>query len=193
MAVVKSPMALLIDAINADDVRTVRELFEQNPDQRDIFTPFGGGTWLHYAAQSGSDAVINYLLESGMDIDVRSRWDGITALCSAAQTNRVSTVRLLIEKGIILDTSEAVKNPLFSAIVGQSPEAVRLILEAGIDSKVRYDSPTMHDMDAIAFALMRGERECAEMIAHWNAGGDQAMADQALVEADKIAERNAHP
>jgi hypothetical protein len=50
----------------------------------------------------------------------------------------------------------------------------------------------MEDMDAVAFALMRGEKECAEIIALWNANGDEDAAKIALNNADQIAEENAY-
>ncbi|MFN3608268.1 MAG: ankyrin repeat domain-containing protein [Hyphomonas sp.] len=190
MSQVKSPMAMLADAVAANDAEKVKGLLAKYPNQREVFTPFAGGTWLHYAAQKGSNEVVKYLLTSGMDVNVRDRSHGTNALCSAADQNRVETVKLLLEKGVVLDTSASVRNPLFAAIVGRSPEVAKLILEAGIDSKVRYNSPTMSDMDAVAFALMQGERECAEIIARWNAAGDEVEVKRILIEADKVAERN---
>lgn len=183
-------MALIIEAINADNAEQLHLLFERLPEQRIAFTPFAGGTWLHYAAKRGSNAAIQYMLNSGMDINVGDRWDGANALCFAAQENRIESIKVLIDRGIALDVSTLSRNALFSAVVGRSPDAVKLILGAGIDARVKYDSETMHDMDAVAFALMRGERACAEIIARWNNKGGEVAAQQALSEADEIAEQS---
>ena len=47
-------------------------------------------------------------------------------------------------------------NPLFARIVGRSPEVAYLLLERGIDTRVRYNTETMKNMDAVAFAMMWG-------------------------------------
>lgn len=38
---------------------------------------------------------------------------------------------------------------------------------------------------------MRGEQECANIIAIWNANGDEEMAKEIMAEADILAEENA--
>lgn len=193
MTVAGSPMALIVEAIDSDDVLSLKALFERFAEQREQFTPFAGGTWLHYAASQGSDAVIEYLLGTGADINAGDQWDGVNALCRAAHEDRLETARLLIRRGIAFDQSSSVRDPLFAAVVGRSPALIKLLLEAGIDPSIKYSSPTMHDMDATAFALMRGERECAEILALWMAAGDETLANRATAEADRTAHRNAFP
>lgn len=90
-----------------------------------------------------------------------------------------------------MDTSASVRNPLFAAIVGQSQEVVRLLLDRGIDASVRYNSNTMIDMDATAFALWRGETELARIIALHLAGGNEVKAQALLNEAREVVSRNA--
>ncbi|HET9334862.1 MAG TPA: ankyrin repeat domain-containing protein [Sphingomicrobium sp.] len=195
-------LAAFVDAIEASDLTTVRSLFESHPEQLHAYTPFGGGTWLHFAAREGSRDVVEYLLGEGIDINVGDR-DDATPLVSAARGGHYEVVRYLLECGAVMDTSASVRNPLFAAIsgsiqvnatwdppTGEAPQIVRLFLEQGIDSRVRYNSSTMKNMDALAFAAMLGANDLARIIALWNAQGDEVEADKALAEARATAKSN---
>ena len=190
MSVTSLP-AQIFAAINAEDASALRQLFTENPSALNAHTFMAGQTWLGYAAQKGKLAAIRALSDLGADVNVGDKHDGAKPICSAASSGNSSAVRLLLELGAQLDIDASVRNPLFSAIVGRSPETVRILLEARIDARIRYNSTTMKDMDAVAFALLRGEQESAEVIARWNAGGDEAATLVALQEADKTAENNA--
>jgi hypothetical protein len=188
----KSIQAQIVEAIKGQDMGSLARLISENPEQLSAHTPFGGQTWLGYAAQIGSLSAVRTLIEAGSDVNAGDRRDNVAPICSAAANGHEDVVSYLLCTGAALDVSLSVRNPVFSAIVGRSPRIVRQLLEAGIDGKVRYDSETMTNMDAVAFALMRGEAECARMIAMWNARGDESAAEIALKEADKIANINAH-
>ncbi|MGE4409753.1 MAG: ankyrin repeat domain-containing protein [Sphingobium sp.] len=188
----KSVAAQIIDAISDENVLSIELLFSRNPELLNQHTMMAGQTWLGHAASSGKLLAVKKLIELGADPNIGDRWDGSKSLCSAGHSGNPEIVRCLLEHGAEIDTDASVRNPLFASIVGRSPECVRVILSAGIDAAVRYNSATMDDMDAMAFALMRGERECAEIIAQSNAKGDEAAAAKALAGADEIAERNAH-
>lgn len=188
---VKSLAASIIDAINDQDVEQLDNLFSENPEQLDVQTFMGGQTWIGYASQKGKLRTIEKLFGMGADINIGDSHYGSKPICSAADNGHFEIAKYLIDHGSDLDVDASVRNPLFAAVVGRSPEIVRLLLDAGIDATVRYNSPTMTNMDAVAFALMRGENECARLIAHWNAKGDNAAAQQALAEADAIADKNA--
>jgi hypothetical protein len=188
----KSVPAQIYDAIADENVLVIELLFTRNPEQLNLQTFMAGQTWLGHAASSGKSLSVRKLVELGADPNIGTSSDGSKALCSACHSANPEIVRYLIERGAEIDTDASVRNPLFSAIVGRSPECVKVILEAGIDACVHYNSKTMDDMDAVAFALMRGERECAEIIARWIAKGDEAAATKALTEADEIAHRNAY-
>jgi ankyrin repeat protein len=187
----KHVVARIADAIDASDCANVEKLVRENPDQKSFYTPFGSQTWLGYAAQVGKLDVVQVLVANGLDVNAGDKYDDRKPLCSAAASNRYDVAAYLLSAGSVMDVSLSVQNPLFAAIVGRSPEIVRLLLQSGIDSKVRYTTETMKRMDAIAFALMRGEAECARIIALWNADGDEGVAGAALAEADQVAEENA--
>jgi len=192
MMVHKSMPAQIVDAIKDENEQLIRELIKSNPEQISAFSPFGGQTWLGYASQLGKLGSVKALVGLGLDINVGDNRENILPICSAADGGHIQVVEYLLSKGSSLDVSKSVRNPLFAAIVGRSVEIVELLLAAGIDSKTRYNSETMIDMDAIAFALLRGEEDCAKAIAMWNSKGNQEIAKLLLAEADRIAEKNAY-
>lgn len=189
----------IVDAIDNGDCEAIRALITEHPEQKDFFTPFGSATWLGYAAGYGSLGTVELLIDLGFDVNKGDKYDERKPISNAASKGRSDIVAYLLSQGAVLDTSLSVRNPLFAAISGgtpkadRSPEVVKLLLEAGIDSKVRYNSKTMKNMDALAFARMWGKMECARMIALWNANGDEALAKEALVEAERIAYANTEP
>lgn len=127
----------------------------------------------------------------GFDVNEGDDREGVKPLTAACSKGRTDIVQCLLDAGAVMDTATSVQNPLFAAIVGRSPEAVRQLLEHGINARARYNSDTMKDMDAVAFALIQGDAEGARIIANWNAGGDEARAREALEEGLLIAKENA--
>ena len=123
------------------------------------------------------------LIEAGADVNQPGYQEGETALMRAGYGNQVEAAKLLIGAGSYLDTSTPRRNPLFGAIVGGSIEIARLLLQHGMDASVRYSE----DMDATAFALLRGQGEIARMIAVHLAKGDQNLANDILTQAAAIA------
>lgn len=178
-------------AIDAGDAEKVRALFREHPEQLHAFTPFAGGTWLHYAARDSTLEMVKLLLEIGFDVNIPAR-EGELALSRAAVGGHFDIAEHLLDQGSAMDVGSSSRNPLFSAIVGRSPEIARLLLERGIDSTVRYEGD-WKKMDAVAFAMMRGEREIARIIALWNAAGDETAAERALAEGLKVARKNTQP
>jgi len=168
-----------------------RELFSKNPDQLSFYTPFGGHTWLGYAAQIGKLDAVKTLVKLGLGINVGDKRNNALPVSVAASSGHVEVVDFFLKNGTDLDVSSAINNALFSAVIGRSTEIVEKLLDAGIDSKVRYNTSTMKNMDAIAFALMRGEKECARIIALRNTNGDEEQAVSTLAAAYEIADKNA--
>lgn len=182
---------MISDAVNAGDVLAIRQLFTDHPDQLYVQTFFGGQSWLGYAAQKGQLAVVKAPAALGADIDHEGR-EGVRPLMVAASFGQSEVVAWLLSQGAVLDTGASVSNPLFGAITGQSPDIVQMLLAAGIDAGVRHGDG-WDGMDALAFALMRGEAECAALIANHLAAGDTGLRARLLAEADAVAKRNACP
>jgi Ankyrin repeats (many copies) len=190
-AMSKSLPAMISEAVNAGDLPAIRQLFSSHPDQLDAQTFFGGQTWLGYAAQKGQLGVIQALAALGADINRPGR-EGVRPIVVASSFGHADVAAWLLANSAVLDTGASVRNPLFGAITGQSPQIVQMLLAAGIDASVRYHD-TWDAVDALAFALMRGEADCANVIANHLSVGDAALRTRLLAEADQIAERNAHP
>lgn len=182
----------IIEAIDSENCESIKQIFTENPGQKSAHTFFGAQTWLGYAAMEGKLNSVKALIEIGVDVNAGDARDNIMPISCAADSDKFQVVKYLLEKGAELDVSSSVRNPLFAAIVGRSPRTVQLLLDAGIDSKVRYNSETMRDMDAVAFALMRGEQECANLIALWNADGNKETALTVMEKARITAAQNAN-
>lgn len=174
-------------AIRSRDLGAFRALLEADPEQVSAFTPFAGGTWLHFAAHEGDVEAVGYLLSRGVDVNIGDAREGRTPLCDACSGDNPHVVQLLLESGGSIDTSEPVRNPLFAAIVGRSADSVALLLDHGMDTMVAYDGPRMKRMDAVAFAWERGEREIAAMIASKDSPDN---VEQRLNEGARIAALN---
>ncbi len=95
---------------------------------------------------------------------------GLTPFSCAASNGHVEIVRSLLDVGAELDVSKPERNPLFGAIYGGHLEIVKLLVERGIDYRVSYTGQSMKNMDALAFALERGQREIARYLAVETAG-----------------------
>lgn len=152
-------------AIRAKDLPALRELLNAEPEQVTAFTPFAAGTWLHFAAREGDEDAVRHLLSLGIDVNVGDSREGRAPLCDAYLGNHPNIVQRLLASGASIDTTEPVRNPLFAAITGRSPESAAVLLAHGLDTKVTYDGPHMTQMDAVAFALERGEQDIARAIA----------------------------
>jgi ankyrin repeat protein len=177
-------------AIRDRNFSAFKKIIEEDPPQIQAFTPFAGGTWLHFSAREGDIQAVKFLISLGLDVNVGDARDGRAAICDASLGNHKEIVEFLLEAGSILDVSDPVRNPLFCAIIGRSLPIVKLLLSWGIDSEARFDGPSMKQMDAVAFALERGETSIAEEIARWTARGDEKAIAQAIDRAMNVAKMN---
>jgi len=183
--------SLMTEAMRSGALDTVRILLLEHPELRTYRPPSAGGGWLHVAARYPHSEIVTFLLDEGFDVNEPGSLDGDYAVVRAADNGNYEVARLLLDRGGRMDTSASVRNPLFAAIVGQSPDVVRLLLERGIDASVRYNSETMTDMDATAFALWRGETKLAHIVALHLADGNEVKAQALLNDAREVVSRNA--
>lgn len=144
------------------DAKTVLALIGNSVSRLHTETPFG--TPLHMAASRGDLALTKTLVALGADINRRGGTFGGGPINVAASDGRLDVVLFLLEQGAKLDTDEPERNPLFSAIHGGHIDIVRLLLTAGIDSRIRYTGQYMTNMGAYEFAIERGEREIAKLL-----------------------------
>ena len=152
----------MISAIKQGDQELVRSIVNASPELLHIETPLG--SWLHIATDKGQKAIVELLLELGIDVNVQGGPSKNTPLNVAAYTGNLELVNFFLGRNAVLDVSEPDKNPLFAAIHGGHKRVVELLLEAGVDYRVRYTGATMSDMGAIEFAQEWGQGEIAEII-----------------------------
>lgn len=197
----KTVPAQLWEAIREDDIARVRRLFLNHPQEINNYTPFAGGTYLHYAAGYGSVPMAEMMIEIGFELDRPGKLDGELPLTIACSYGRLAFARYLLDRGSAMDVSLSIRNPLIACISGYANQKevpdedflaiAELLLAHGIDASVCYNSRTMVDMDATAFAWMWGRRDIARLIAHHLHGDDHAAVDAALAEAEVVAHGNA--
>lgn len=177
-------------AIRNRDIAALRDLLTAEPQQIHAFTPFAGGTWLHYAARQGDADAVQLLMSLGVDVNAGDARDGRAPICDACFGGHEDIVRLLLGAGAKLDTSDPVRNPLFAAVVGRSLPVAKLLLESGMDAGVRYEGPSMKQMDAVAFAIESGETEIANEVARKLANDNVEGVSRILEKARSVAEMN---
>jgi uncharacterized protein len=141
-------------AIKDGDLARFSALIDAHPEALRISTVFG--TWMHVAATHGELKIVAEMVKRGMDVNATGGVAGATALHSAVRHKQHEIVKYLLDIGADMDVSEPHRNPLFAAISENDLEAARLLIEHGIDPKVRYTGDSMKDMDALAFAKERG-------------------------------------
>ena len=128
-------------------------------------SPFG--TWLHDAASYGRLGLVKYLIDVGIDINLKGGTLGGNALNAAVSAESLSVVNLLIENGAEMDISNSENNPLFSAILKNNLTLVKKLIDHGIDFRHIYErnlSPKIEHIDAEAFAIERGNNDIAQYI-----------------------------
>lgn len=75
-----------------------------------------------------------------------------------------------------IDVSEPERNPLFGAICAANKEIVNLLLDAGMDTSIKYTGQNMKDMSAYEFAKERGQLEIADLIVARTSNGHRVRS-----------------
>lgn len=92
-----SQMSSLVWGLKNGDVEVVKQEIEKN--SIDVNQPIGQGRYaLHFAADFGQSAIIEFLLSKGADINKPDK-HGISPLLAAIWENHPQAVKLLLEKG----------------------------------------------------------------------------------------------
>ncbi|MGZ8251646.1 MAG: ankyrin repeat domain-containing protein [Methylophilaceae bacterium] len=142
-------------------------LLEKNKEQGilQFMSPFG--TWLHDAASYGRLELVKYLLQVGVDMNLKGGVLGGNALNSAVSGGFIDVVDYLLKNAAEMDVSNSEYNPLFSAIYKGNLPIVKLLITHGIDFKYTYErnlNSKIDYIDAESFAIERGENKIAEYL-----------------------------
>ncbi|SCC39221.1 ankyrin repeat domain-containing protein [Bacillus mycoides] len=150
------------ESIKSGQLNTLRDLLEREPKMLEYVTPFG--TWLHVATAHGHLEIIEYLVNSGIDIHAKGGTFSTNVLERAATKGYLYIAEYLIKHHVEMDTSEPDRSPLFAAIYSSHFEIVKLLVMNGIDITIKYSGNNMKDMDAYTFAVERGEMKIADYL-----------------------------
>jgi uncharacterized protein len=160
----------MLDAIRQEDIDKIDNLIEKDKECLYLMTIFG--TWLHFSASEGKLQIVKYFIEKGLDVNIYC--DEIpsdyTPINAASSNGNTEVVRYLISCGATFDVSTTIHSPLFSAIQKGHLEVVKLLIENGIDAKIKYNSKTMKNMDALAFAYERGQTDIITILRPYSLG-----------------------
>ncbi|HEU4785830.1 MAG TPA: ankyrin repeat domain-containing protein, partial [Gemmatimonadaceae bacterium] len=89
----------LFDAARLGDADKLTALLDQHPEQLHVRAGPHEWTLLHAAAFNGQLAVVDILLNRGLDVNSREKGDNTYAMHWAAAAGHVDVVRRLIEAG----------------------------------------------------------------------------------------------
>ncbi|MED0965580.1 ankyrin repeat domain-containing protein [Bacillus paramycoides] len=153
---------IMRDSIKSGQLGMLRDLLGKEPEMLSYVTPFG--TWLHVATAHGHLEIIEYLINSGIDIHAKVGTFSTNALERAATKGYLHIAEYLIKHHVEMDTSGPDRNPLFAAIYSGHFEIVKLLVMNGIDMTIKYSGNNMKDMDAYTYAIERGEMKIAEYL-----------------------------
>lgn len=164
MELLKKYYRTICDAIDSGDPKTLRQIFTDNSELLAAKSP--RGTWLHIACLRGSLPCVKLLVEE-YKADINStlkEYGSISPLCNAARYGFSDVVSYLLDKGATMTTNTSLAstaNPLFSATMGHHLDVVKVLVERGIDTTVKYKN----DVDAIEFARQRQASDIVEYLA----------------------------
>lgn len=149
-------------AIEDNNIEEVVRLIDFDTERLNMMTPFGN--WLHIAASEGKLEIVKKLVELGADVNMRGGTFNGGAINNAASEGHIEIVKYLLSCGAEMDVSEPERNPLFGAIHGGHVNIAKLLIESGIDTSIKYNGKYMTNMDALAFAIERGQKEIAVLL-----------------------------
>ena len=193
----------LIQAATGGHTNVVKALLESGADTR-IFSDFGR-TALIAAAELGRIEVVKTLLEYRLSwlesriqfeywllgddaIDDNFNENLVKALCEAAKHGHTEIFKSLLEHGTSVEdcvsrnhTAEA----LINAIMCDHIEAVKLLLERGVDPEYTNQNPDTHiylyDLPPLFWAVYWGRTEIFKVLLEHNAKTDPLINDESLM------------
>jgi ankyrin repeat protein len=128
---------------------------EHNAIDKHSWTP------LHYAAQSNHANVVNLLLDSGAEINVRCPDMLISPLLAAVYDDSLDATKVLLRRGADFELSDhSKKTPLLAAAEQSHNEMLKLLLQNGANPHVKG----MDGKSALHFAIWRGDVSSLEIL-----------------------------
>lgn len=148
--------------IKQNDLNSVKQMIDNDRSLLNVITTFG--SWLHDAATYGQYNIALYLVECGIDVNVKGGVRKCGAITSAAFEGHLDIIKMLCDNGAILDTSTAAANPIFAAIYNGNFEIVKFLCERDIDITASYPIGQLDNVDAYEYARQFGQMEIANYL-----------------------------
>ena len=149
-------------AIKSNNLESVKEIFEKNPDCKNAITVFG--SFLHDAAKYGKYEIVKYFINNGFNVNLKAGFLEANALTDAVEHGYLDIVELLHDAGAIFDTGTFSANPLFAAIYNRHVEISKYLIDQGIDLAVTYHIGEIENCDAMEYARQYGLTEVYDYI-----------------------------
>ncbi len=155
----KLPFSKLHYAAYHGDVRTVRNELAAGEDIDGAAPtynwpgPTATYTSLSLACASGETEVVQYLIDSGADLEMRN-WDGSTALYMAVESGSLDCFSLLLENGVDANAKvSADKDALW--FIANSPGFHSRLLDLLLEAGYRFEPKGVTTDEAISIAIAR--------------------------------------
>lgn len=166
-----TPDGRMHSAITSGDLVAVKQLVCAHPEVVNAYWVFD--TWLHIAAEQDNVPMIEFLVETGLDVNVPAEtWPG-TPLSCAAMRGAVQAAQWLLDHGATIrpSTQERGGGDLIGAVNSGSLELVRSLLEHGADVNGCYggEEGGPPRQNALSHALAYGHREIASLLRSYGA------------------------
>lgn len=159
------PVEPLFEAIRAGDEARLAELLEAAQDEDlDAIVEVGEQGLLHVAAREGHMAIVQLLVDVGLDFE-RPNGAGKTPLHIAAWRGHREVVALLLEAGAdALGVTSQGGSVLFTAVKYRHVEVVRLLLDSVEDKHAMAEVICQQSYDALCHAVAEGYAEMCELL-----------------------------
>ena len=149
-------------ALKDNQIDTVKTYLAERPEL--VNAELILGPTLHIAVKYGYRDMVEMLLAHGANPNQRGGILGGNALNMAASRGQAEMMTLLLSHGANMETDEPQFNPLFSAIIEGATGAAKVVIDAGIDTSVRYTGEIMNQTDALSFAREWGRSEIVDLL-----------------------------
>ncbi|KAJ5745670.1 ankyrin repeat protein [Penicillium odoratum] len=151
--------ALFQNSVEADTKNAASQ--NESSDDLECKDNLDGQTPLLWAAWDGHEAVVELLVEKGVDLESKDNCDR-TPLAWAAEWGREAVVRLLLEKGTDFESKDNVgQTPLAVAAEWGKEAVVRLLLERGADLEFK---DTFRGQTPLAWAVRNGHEAVVRLL-----------------------------
>jgi ankyrin repeat protein len=135
----------ILEASQSGDIGMVKTLIEGDSTLLNA-ADNAGRTAYHFAANSGYEEIVRYLLSKGVDKNLKTKAN-TTALHYAALNGHLDVVKLLVENGVELEIKNSqTATPLYYAAMRGHTDVVNFLIQKGavVDALDREEGTPLH-------------------------------------------------